>query len=35
MNNERTLINIFIDMFKEWWGMIRYIFYDVFLGEEA
>ena len=31
----RFIFEILFDMLKEWWGMIRYIFYDVFLGVPA
>ena len=31
----RFIFEILIDMVLEWWGMIRYIFYDVFLGVPA
>ena len=35
MNYEASFLNVLIDIFEEWWGMIRYIFYGVFLGEDA
>lgn len=31
----RFIFQILFDMLKEFWGMIRYIFYDVFLGVPA
>ena len=35
MKYEATFLNVIFDIFAEWWDMIRYIFYGVFLGEEA